>query len=119
MNTEPKPTAIDLIEARAIVEELTGQRLAGSVGAVMASKASGPRSLSVIAAEIIRTWKPKVYYGAVPYLEAMTQLDKITDKFYEDDAKSVVLYFLANAQTWRGEDAKRIKAELKKLAGIK
>jgi hypothetical protein len=31
----------------------------------------------------------------------------------------MVLYFLANATTWRGEDAKRIKAELKKLAGVK
>jgi hypothetical protein len=29
-----------------------------------------------------------------------------------DDAKTIVLYFLANAQTWRGEVAKRVKAEL-------
>jgi hypothetical protein len=31
----------------------------------------------------------------------------------------MVLYFLANAGTWRGPDAKRIKNELKALAGIK
>ena len=76
------------------------------------------RTLSAIAREIYKTW-PKVNYAAVPYLEAMSQLESINDKFYEDSAKSVVLYFLANANTWRGEDAKRIKAELKKMAGVK
>jgi hypothetical protein len=30
-----------------------------------------------------------------------------------DDAKSIVSYFLCNATTWRGEDARRIKKELK------
>jgi hypothetical protein len=30
-----------------------------------------------------------------------------------------VLYFLANAGTWRGPDAKRIKAELKEMVGMK
>jgi hypothetical protein len=28
----------------------------------------------------------------------------------------VVLYFLSNARTWKGEVAKRVKAELKKMA---
>ena len=32
-----------------------------------------------------------------------------------DDGGSIVLYFLSNATTWRGEDARRIKAELKSL----
>lgn len=72
------------------------------------------RPLSAIAREIRQLWN-NVYFGAVPYLEAMQQLTSIDDKFYEDDARSVVAYFLANAQTWRGEDAKRIKAELKAL----
>jgi len=53
----------------------------------------------------------------------MAQLDKITDSYGCDSGKSIVSYFLSNANTWRdkkGEDtAKRIKAELKKLAGIK
>jgi hypothetical protein len=40
-------------------------------------------------------------------------LDSITDNYGADSAKSVVLYFLSNANTWRGEHAKRIKAELK------
>lgn len=76
------------------------------------------RPLHVIAAEIRKTW-PKVYFGAVPYVEAMSCLDKITDNYGQDSGKSIVLYFLANATTWRGEDAKRIKTELKKLAGVK
>jgi hypothetical protein len=46
-------------------------------------------------------------------------LTNITDNYGQDSGKSMVLYFLANATTWRGEDAKRIKAELKKLAGVK
>lgn len=72
------------------------------------------RPIHEIAAEIQKTW-PKVYFGAVPYLEAMFSLNKITDRYYLDSAESVVLYFLANANTWRGEDAKRIKAELKEI----
>ncbi len=76
------------------------------------------RPLHVIAAEIRKTW-PKVYFGAVPYLEALASLTNITDNYGQDSGKSMVLYFLSNATTWRGEDAKRIKAELKKLAGVK
>jgi len=72
------------------------------------------RSLSTIAREIYRTW-PKVNYAAKPYLDAMATLDSVNDSYYYDSGKSVVLYFLANAGTWRGEDAKRIKAELKAL----
>ncbi len=72
------------------------------------------RSLSTIAYDIKRTWL-KVYFGAVPYLDAMTRLDAIADSFGYDDARSIVLYFLSNATTWRGDDARRIKAELKAL----
>lgn len=73
-----------------------------------------PRSLSDIAWEVRRVW-PKVYFGAVPYLQAMTQLDRISDSYGADDARSIVLYFLSNATTWRGDAARRIKAELKAL----
>ena len=79
---------------------------------------AGPRPLSVIAREIRRDWK-KVYFGAVPYLAAMSSLNAIGDNYGADSAKSVVLYFLANASTWRGDTAKRVKAELKSIAGIK
>jgi len=73
------------------------------------------RSLSEIAADIRRDWR-KPYFGAVPYLQAMSSLEKITDDYGADSAKSVVLYFLSNANTWKGEVARRIKAELKALA---
>lgn len=77
-----------------------------------------PRPVSVIAAEIRKDWK-KVYFGAVPYLNAMFSLNDINDNYFADSGRSVVLYFLSNATTWRGDTARRVKAELKKLAGVK
>lgn len=77
-----------------------------------------PRPIYEIASEIEREW-PKVNYAAKPYLDAMHSLTEITDNYYLDSGKSVVLYFLSNAATWRGDAAKRIKAELKALAGVK
>ena len=76
------------------------------------------RPLYEIAREIRKTWT-KVSPYAEPYLEAMQSLDSINDNYYLDSGKSVVLYFLSNASTWRGEDARRIKAELKEMAGLK
>jgi hypothetical protein len=35
-----------------------------------------------------------------------------------DDARGIVMYFLANAGTWRGENARRIKAELKGMLNV-
>jgi hypothetical protein len=43
-------------------------------------------------------------------LDAMASLNSINDNYGWDSAKSIVLYFLGNASTWRGETAKRIKA---------
>lgn len=86
--------------------------------ATLAPERPAVRSLSAIAAEIRRDWK-KPYFGAVPYLDALSQLDSINDSFGADSAKEMVIYFLANAQTWRGDVAKRVKAELKQIAGIK
>lgn len=76
------------------------------------------RPLSVIANEIKKDWK-NVYFGAIPYLIAMEYLNSINDNYGMDSAKNIVLYFLSNASTWRGEKAKAIKAELKKLADVK
>tara|TARA_R100001082_G_scaffold48446_1_gene26013 strand:- start:441 stop:680 length:240 start_codon:yes stop_codon:yes gene_type:complete len=72
------------------------------------------RPINVIAKEILADWKV-VNYAAVPYLEAMFSLDSIDDNFHYDSGKSVVRYFLANAQGWRGEKARSIKAELKSM----
>lgn len=76
------------------------------------------RAISDIAYDIKKDWK-NVYFGAVPYLEALTSLTTIHDKYIMDDAKSLIIYFLSNAKTYRGENAKKYKAELKKIAGIK
>lgn len=70
------------------------------------------RSLSTIAAEIRRLW-PTIYFGAVPYLDAMATLDSPRDTYICESGTSIVLYFLSNATRWKGPDAKRIKAELK------
>jgi hypothetical protein len=75
---------------------------------------ANPRPLHAIAREIRSDWV-KPYFGAVPYLEAMLSLEFITDSYYYDSADSVVRYFLSNASTWRGDTARRIKAELKAL----
>lgn len=72
------------------------------------------RSLNIIAYDIQQDWK-NVNYGAKPYLQAMYSLDKISDAYGQDSARSVVAYFLSNASSWRGETAKKIKLELKKL----
>jgi len=74
------------------------------------------RSIAVIAREIRADWK-KPYFGAVPYLDAMCELNSINDNYYYDSGESVVRYFLANSNTWRGDKAREIKAELKKLLG--
>jgi hypothetical protein len=81
----------------------------------MTTVETGVRPLYEIAREIRSDWK-KMYFGAVPYVQAMSSLGSINDQYGYDSAKSVVLYFLANAGTWRGETAKRVKAELKAMA---
>lgn len=68
-----------------------------------------------IASEIRKDWK-NVYFGAVPYLEAMETLNSIEDDYIFDSGLSVVLYFLSNATSWRGETARRVKAELKSMS---
>lgn len=72
------------------------------------------RPLYEIAREIRQDWRP-VNYAAKPYLDAMTSLRSIRDDYGMDSGTSIVAYFLANASTWRGEVAKRVKAELKAL----
>jgi len=72
------------------------------------------RSLSIIANDIRADWA-KPYFGVVPYLDAMGTLNSIRDSYYYDDASDIVRYFLANANTWKGETARAIKAELKAM----
>lgn len=75
------------------------------------------RTLRTIAAEIRADWGPKINYAAKPYLDAMATLDGVTDNYGYESGRGIVLYFLSNAGSWRGETAKRIKAELKTMLG--
>jgi len=72
------------------------------------------RPLYEIAREIMADWK-NVNFGAVPYLRAMNNLIHVTENYGCDSGKSIVLYFLSNARAWKGDTARRIKAELKAL----
>lgn len=72
------------------------------------------RPVYKIAEEIKKDWK-KPYFGAVPYIQAMSTLHSPNDDYGYDSGKSVIIYFLANANTWRGDVAKRVKAELKAM----
>lgn len=72
------------------------------------------RPIYQIAAEIEADWK-NVYFGAKPWLESLFSLKSIDDLYGADRADTCVMYFLSNASSWRGEVARRIKAELKQL----
>lgn len=81
---------------------------------IFMNKLNESRSLYDIALDIRRDWK-NVYFGAKPYLDAMSTLDSIHDRYIMDSGKSIVAYFLANARGWKGEKAKEIKKELNKM----
>lgn len=72
------------------------------------------RPLNEVIQDIKKHWK-KPYFGAVPYLEALSKCQKITDTYMFEDAASLVNYLLANMQTFRGEKAKELKNELKEM----
>jgi len=73
-----------------------------------------PRSIRAIADEIESVW-PRVHYTARPYLDAMRSLDTMYDRYGLDSGSSIVTYFLTNSRSWRGPEAKRIKAELNRM----
>lgn len=80
---------------------------------IMDTTALPTMSLSSIANVIRRDWGAKVNFAAKPYLSAMASLQSVRDSYGYDSGKSIVIYFLSNASTWRGDVAKAVKAELK------
>jgi hypothetical protein len=71
------------------------------------------RSLSEIAREIEGECKDKNWYVyAEAYVTPMKSLNSISDTYYADSAESIVSYALANLGSWRGDTARRVKAEL-------
>lgn len=73
------------------------------------------RPLSAIAAEIKRDWKTRLNGAAIPYIEALSELRDARDRWYLETGSDAIQGFLNNAQTWRGEVARRIKLELKAI----
>ena len=74
------------------------------------------RRISEIAEDIVLNCNiPKSAPYSEPYVRAMLELDSIDDMYYEDSAVDIVNRFLCNSQTWRGDKARTIKAELKSL----
>ena len=71
------------------------------------------RPLYEIGREIKRIWCAKVYFGAVPYLDALCTLQDKNSEYGCDSAESIVNYFLGNASTFKGDEARKLKAELK------
>ena len=69
------------------------------------------RTLQEITREIRADWK-KVSPYALPYLNAMARLDSVGQRYGVDEGRTIVNYFLANCAGWRGEVARRVKAEL-------
>lgn len=72
------------------------------------------KTLNEYAKIISADWK-NLYFGALPYLNAMYSLQSIDDSYGMDNGRSIVIYFLANASTWRGETARQVKKELNKM----
>ena len=63
-------------------------------------------------ARLIRLYWSKVGYAARPYIDALSSLTTINDKYGCEDARMIVAYLLGNLTTFRGPEARLIKAEL-------
>lgn len=75
-----------------------------------------PRTLATIAREIASDPAYNACrWCAEPYRSAMATLDTLADSYGADDARSIVLYLLANLGQWRGDTARAIKAELRAM----
>jgi hypothetical protein len=72
-------------------------------------------TLSEIAVAVKGDWN-NVYFGAVPYLDAMTSLDSVSDTYGCDSGASIVRYFLGNAQSYSKRTSKGnlVPADVKK-----
>jgi hypothetical protein len=71
-------------------------------------------TVSEIAYAIAKDWTNVSPYAA-DYLNAMKEIRSVEDNYYADSAKSVILYFLANAGSYRGDNARSYKALLKEM----
>lgn len=84
----------------------------------LAKRIAGTTSPATLASIVRRAW-PNVYFGAVPYLDAMRTMNGFGEMYGADEGREIGIYFLANAATWKGDVAKAVKARMKVLLGIK
>jgi|TARA_R110000823_G_C15549663_1_gene459164 hypothetical protein len=71
------------------------------------------RTIGDIAEEISSDWTPR--YPGNAYIKPMMYLGSIDDRYYQESARSIVLGFLSTAGGWRGDTARRVKAELRSI----
>lgn len=87
------------------------------------------RSVHTIAREILDNWRahysdapkrPFFLRAAWPYLDAMLSLKTASreERYGNEDAQMIVLYFLNNVTAWRGDFARARKAELNHLLKV-
>jgi peptidoglycan hydrolase-like protein with peptidoglycan-binding domain len=117
------PSAVAAKVNRAMSASIGQKVLAGSSGApdlTSAAKASPPiekplntLDISQLAALADEDWV-QVSPHARPYLDAMKSLTSTRQAYGADRGSDIVMYFLSNATSWRGDVARKVKAELKR-----
>lgn len=78
------------------------------------------RPLYEIAEDILRAWREErtsshTTYAARPYVMAMLHMSTVDDNYGAETGRECVAYALSNLSQWRGENARRLKAELKAI----
>lgn len=72
------------------------------------------RTLKEIFEEVFADWRKMSPY-AKPYADALRILNSPNDAYIFERGRDLIPYFLANAGGWRGDVAKRVKAELRAM----
>lgn len=72
------------------------------------------RPLYEIMADVLEDWRSINPY-ALEYARALAELNEPNDYYLTERGRDIIPYFLANANGWRGERARAIKAELKQM----
>lgn len=72
------------------------------------------RTLKEIFDEVFQDWKNINPY-AKEYADALHTLNHPNDMYLYERGRDIIPYFLANANGWRGERARAIKAELRAM----
>jgi hypothetical protein len=73
------------------------------------------RTLEEVVKEIRTVW-PRIDEYSVQYLDALGRLNDLSETYYTEKGADIAERFLYNAGvTWRGADARRIKAELRSM----